>query len=89
MCLQKFKILPPHVPPFTPGFASLRKEANDDNHESTDTSRTDKDDTSLTNWDDSIENVKSMKNTNDDDRYKKDNLQHQDGNETFINKTKE
>ena len=87
--LQKYQCLPPHVPPFPPGFKSLRNEANDDNPETKDTSRTDKDDTSPTNWYDSIENVKSMKNTNDDDKYKEDNLQHQDGNESVINKTKE
>ena len=28
----------------------------------------------------SVENVKSMNDTNDDDEYKDDNLQHQDGN---------
>ena len=43
--LEKYKILPPHVPPFPPGFKSIRNEENDDNTESTDTSRTDKDDT--------------------------------------------
>ena len=36
-----------------------------------------------------MENVKEMKNTNNDDEYKEDNSQHQDGIETFINKTKE
>ena len=30
-----------------------------------------------------------MKNTNDDDNYKDDNLQHRDVNESIINKTKE
>ena len=44
---------------------------------------------SPTHWYDSIENVKSMNNTNDDDKYKEDNSQHQDGNESFIIKTKE
>ena len=43
---------------------------------------------SRANQDDYIENVKSMKNTNDDYKYKEDNLQHQHGNETVINKTK-
>ena len=47
--LQKYQCLPPHLPPFPPGFKSLRNEANDDNPETTDTSRTDKDDTSRTN----------------------------------------
>ena len=67
----------------------MRNEANDNNRENTDTSRTDKDDMSCTNRDDSIENMKSMKNTNDDKKYKDDNLQHRDVNESFINKTKE
>ena len=44
---------------------------------------------SRTDQDDSIEDVKSMKNTNYDDEYKEDNSQHQHGNETDINKTKE
>ena len=30
-----------------------------------------------------------MKNTNDDYGYKEENLQHKDGNESVINKTKE
>ena len=29
-----------------------------------------------------------MKNTNDDDKYKEENSQHQDGNRSVINKTK-
>ena len=86
--LQKYQSLPPHVPPFTHGFKSLRNESNDDNPETTDTSRTDKDDTSCTNQDDYIENVKSMKNTNDDEKYKEDNAQHQGIHKTVINKTK-
>ena len=68
--IQKDKFLPPHLPPFPPGFKSLRNEANDDDPGTTDTSCTDKDDTPCTNWDDYIENVKAMKNTNDDDEYK-------------------
>ena len=43
---------------------------------------------SRTNRDDSIENVKVMKNKNDDDEYKEENLQHKHVNETVINKTK-
>ena len=37
----------------------------------------------------SIENVKSINNTYDYEEYKEDNSQHQDGNKTVINKTKE
>ena len=33
--------------------------------------------------------MKATYNTNDDDEYREKNLQHQDGNEKFINKTKE
>ena len=50
-----------HVPPFSSGCILLRNKANYDNPETTDTLRTDKDDTSCNNRDDSIENVKAMK----------------------------
>ena len=66
--LQKDQCLPPHVHSFTPGFKSFKNEANDDNHESTNTSRTDKYNMSRTNQYYSIENVKSMKNKNDDEK---------------------
>ena len=89
LVLQKYQCLPSHVPPFYSGIKSLRNEANDDNPDTTDTSRTDKYDTSHTNQDDSIENVKVTKKTNDDEKYKDDNSQHQDGNESVINPTKE
>ena len=74
--LQKYQCLPPHVLPFNPIFKSLRNKANDDNPETTDTSRTDKDDMSRTNRDFSIENVKATKNKNNDDKYKEVNSQH-------------
>ena len=41
--------------------------------------------TSYTNPDYSIENLKYMKNTNDDEKYKEDNSKHQDGNESVDN----
>ena len=72
--IRKDQSLPPHVPKFPPGFKSLRNQADDDHHESTDTPCTDKDDMSRNNSDDSIENVKATKNTNDDDEYKEDNF---------------
>ena len=81
--------LSPRVPRFPPGFKSLRNQANDDHYESTDNSSTDKDDTSRTDQDDYIDNLKSMENKNDDGKYKQYNLQHQNGNESVINKTKE
>ena len=58
---QKYQCLPSRVPPFSSGFKSLRNEANNDNPETTDISRTDKYDTSRTNRDDFIENLKAMK----------------------------
>ena len=87
--LQKYQCLPSHVPPFSSGFKLLRNKANDNNTETIDTSCTDKYDTSRTDKDDSIENVKAMKKTNDDEKYKEDNSQHQHGNESVINTTKE
>ena len=61
--LQKYQCLPSHVPPFPSVIQSLRNEANDNNPETTDTSRIDKDDMSRTNRDVSIENVKAIKIT--------------------------
>ena len=66
--LQKYQCLPSHVPPFSSGFKLLRNKANDNNTETIDTSCTDKYDTSRTDKDDSIENVKAMKKTNDDEK---------------------
>ena len=87
--IEKYQILPPHLHKFPPGFKSLRNEAADDPHEYTDTSRTDKYDMSRTDKDKSIENLKSMNNKNSDDEYKEENSQHQHGNESVINKTKQ
>ena len=50
--IQKYQCLPPHVPPFTCRFKSLVNEGNNDNPETTDTSRTDKYNMSRTNRDD-------------------------------------
>ena len=100
---QKDQCLTSDVPPFLPRIKSLRNEENDDNPKTTNNSNTEKDDTSHTDRDNSIANVKEMKNNNDDDKYKEDTLKHQDGkksvdnpesldtslNEKFINTTKE
>ena len=67
------------------GMKPLINEENYDDPETTDTSHADKDDTSNTNWDDSTENLKDMKNTNDDDKYKEDTSKYQDGNESVDN----
>ena len=60
---------------FSSGFKSLRNEANDDNPETTDTSRTNKYDTSRTHRYYSIENVKATKKKNDDEKYREENLE--------------
>ena len=86
--IEKYQSIPPYILQFPPGFKSLRKEANDDNPESTYTSGTDRDDKSSTDQDDSIENVKAMNNKKDDEEYKEENSQHQHNNETVIKKTK-
>ena len=65
--LKKDRCLTPHVPPFPSGFISLSNKAYDDNSETTDTSRTDKDDTLHTNRNVSIEYLKATKNINDDE----------------------
>ena len=65
--LSKYQCLPPYIPSFSSVFKSLRKESNYDNPETIDTSHNDKYDTLLTNRYYSIENVKTMRNTNDDD----------------------
>ena len=58
--IEKYQSLPPHLPKFPPGFKSLINEAADDHHESTDTSRIDKDYTSRTDKDESIQNIKYL-----------------------------
>ena len=68
-----------------PGNKSLLNKENYDNTETKDTSQSEKDDTSHTNLDDSIEKLKDKKNNNDDDKYKGDTLKHQDGNEPVDN----
>ena len=55
-----------------PGMISLRNEENYDNTETTDTPHTPKGDASHNNQEDSIENVKYINNTNDDEKYKED-----------------
>ena len=70
---QKYQCLTSDVPLFSSGIKSLRNEGNDENPETTDISRTDKDDTSHTNLYDFIENVKDMKKTNDDYKYQEEN----------------
>ena len=77
----KDQSLPPQLSKFCPRYKSLRIEAYDDRNDSTDTSRTYKEDY--------VENLKYMNNKNSDDEYKEGKSQHQHINESFIDKTKE
>ena len=65
---EKYQSLPSHLPKFRPGYKSLGNEAGDSRNYYIDTSRTDKED--------SINNLKSMTNKNIDDKYKEENSQH-------------
>ena len=78
--INKYQCVTPDVPPFIPGNKILLNKENDDNPETTNTSLSEKDDTSHTKRDDSIAKVKNTKNTNDDDKYKENTSKHQDGN---------
>ena len=73
--IKKDQNLPPHLPKFCPGYNSLRNKADDDRHDSTYLSRTDKEDY--------IDNIKSMNQKNNDDKYKEIILQHQHSNKVF------
>ena len=66
--IEKDQSIPPHLPKFPPVFKSLRNEAADDHHKYTYTSHTDKDDSSRTDKYESMENLKSMKNKNSDEK---------------------
>ena len=78
---RKYQSLPPQLPKFCPGYKSLIKKEDDDCHDYADTSRTDKEY--------SIYTIKFTNDKNSDDKYKEENSQHQHGNGTVINKTKE
>ena len=64
--IKKYQILSPHLPKFLPGYKSLRNNADYCHHESTDTSRTDKEYY--------VDNLKSINNKNSDDEYSNENL---------------
>ena len=70
---------------FIPGNKRLLNKENDHNPETTNTSQSEKDDMSHTNWDDYISKAKDTKNTNEDDKYKEDTSKHQDGNKRVGN----
>ena len=73
--------LSPQLANFRPGPKSLLNEAENGRQYSTDMSHTDK----LY----SADNIREINNKNIDGKYKEDNLQHHDSNESVINKTKE
>ena len=62
---EKYQCLTPDLPPFLPENKTLINEINCDNTETKDTSQSEKYDMSHTKRDDSIENVKYIKNNND------------------------
>ena len=67
MVINKYQCLTLDVPPFIPGNKILLNEDDYDNPKNTDTSQSEKDDTSHTSREDSIAKVKDTKNANDDD----------------------
>ena len=77
---EKDQIIPPQLAKYLPGYKSLTNKAEDGSNDSTDISRTDKED--------SVNNLKSISNKNIDDEYNDDSSQDHNSNEIFINKTK-
>ena len=77
---EKDQSHPPQLDKFRPGYKSLINEAEDGRNNYTDTSHTDKED--------SVNNMKSINNNNIDNEYKVDNLQYHNSNESVINKSK-
>ena len=78
---KKHQSLPPKLAKYCPGYKLLLNKAEDDRSNSTDTSRTDKEY--------SVNNLKTMNNKDIDDKYKDEHSQYQNSNESVINKTKE
>ena len=75
-----YQSLPPQLAKFRSGYKSSINEAEDGRNDSTDTSRTDKEY--------SVNNLKTMNNKDIDDKYKDGNSQDHNNNESFILKTK-
>ena len=71
--------------PFLPGNKILLNKENNHNPETTDTSRSEKDDMSHTCRDDFISKVKDTKSTTNYDKYKEGALKHQYSNESVDN----
>ena len=78
---EKDQSLPPQLAKYTSGYKSLINEAEDGHYYYTDTSRTDKED--------SVNNLKAVNDKNIDDEYKYDNSPDNNSNGSVINKTKE
>ena len=78
---EKCQIPPPQLARFRPGYKSLRNQAEDYCNDSTDTSRTNKEDY--------VENLKAINNKNIDYKYKEKISQHQHSIKSIINRTKE
>ena len=73
---KKYQSLPPQLAKFPPGFKSLINQAEDDCNDSTDTSRTDKEDFA--------NKLKAINNKYIDDKYKDNNSQDRTSNESVI-----
>ena len=73
--------IPPQLARFPPGFKSVINKTEDDRNDSTDNSRTDKED--------SVNNLKYINNKDIDYKCKYDNSLNHNSNESIINKTKE
>ena len=77
---EKYQSLPPQFDKFIPGYKSLINKAEDVSNDSTDTSCTDKEYY--------VDNLKDINNKNIDDEYKDENSKHHNSNENVINKSK-
>ena len=73
---KKYQSLPLQLSKYFPGYKSLINEAEDGRNDSTDTSRTEKED--------SLKNLKAINNKNIDDEYKYDSSQNHNINESVI-----
>ena len=77
---EKYQSIPPQFDKFIPGYKSLINKAEDVSNDSTDTSCTDKEYY--------VDNLKDINNKNIDDEYKDENSKHHNSNENVINKSK-
>ena len=77
---KKYQSLPPQLAKYFPGYKSLKNEAEDDYNYFKDTSHTDKEYY--------VNNMKNINNKDIDDKYKDDNSKDHNSNESVTNKNK-